>query len=771
MNLVIQNPYRNLGVVNPITNKELIKKESNIKMSLEFNKPIDSYTDLANILPLNRDLETIQDAMRQLENDEDRLFHSLFWFFQLDGFDADILGSINKSNLNELINKLENQLKQNPNTKFSSLINLNILYFIKLHNDRFDNAIINKVIKNYGHILNYKIEEIKASIVPNNLTSIDNNKVNQKVVESLIKYVQEYSNKTNSLATLNIFDSFNKYPKDSIKNLESMILNPVIQKIEDAINFSCKLIEQNNSSQLHKKNGLIELESLIRELSKYKDNYKIKNAINDYVEAAIACAKFALDQVNDEKTAISIINWAITLPAYGQTQDNQQHAKKQIENSIESKKFDQLYSNIVAQLEKPITSVADADYRVEVYKVELRKITHKDNDYYEVSSACVRTILNFIHGKFVETCNIFKLDRNKVDFSNQISQLLNIVNKLDNFDMNFESRQMINETLSSLREIQSNIQTPVTPTRPILNSTGQASSESKNKAGMVTALIFIAILIMIGVIVSNNNKNTYTPPVAQTSASSPESQFPTAETATVQQDNNVPNVDTSTTLYCPVYNTKGGGYVQLRLSCDSRNCITDDSTLGDRINDYSIVQVYPNYTINSQGNGITIDFVKLADRDDTWISSTRLIRDQCSSEPIQTTNNNSSSEESTSDTAQVTANSVADSAAEAAAQVAEAAANIANGSNSTSSYTCPVYNTKGGGYVQLRKHCDTSNCITDDSTLGSQIDDYDLVKVDPNVVVNNEGNGQTINFVKLADREDTWISETRIIASKCVKSN
>lgn len=773
MNLVVQNPYRILGIVNPISHKELLKAESNLKTFIEFKKPIDFSTDLIEIFPLSRTLESIQDASRQIENDEDKLFYSLFWFYQLDGFDADIVGSIKKHNFNEIIAKLESQLRQNPNIKFSSLINLNVLYFIKLISEGFNNTVIHKIIKNYGQILNFKLEEIKGSLLPSSSNSINNEKVSKKIVENLINYVEEYSNKTNGFVTLNILDAFNNYPKSITQFSEAIILTPLIQKIENAVNVSENLIKQNNSSQLYKKNGLIELESLVRELNKHANNYSIKNAINTYIEAAISCAYFALDKVKDEKTALDTINWALTLPVTGQAKEKLENSKKSIENSIEETKLEQLFAPVLEQLKRPITSIADADYRVEVYKVELRKFTKKDDSYYEVSSLCVQSILNFIHENFVQAGNVFELDRDKVGFLNHISQLLNIVNKLDNFDMNLETRQIINQALTALRETKAQFQNSALTNSIITNTSNQSSAEQKNKAWMVTILIFIAILIMIGVLNSNKKSTYYSEAATQTQDSTTEDTYPSASTVVVESAPNTATVDTSTTLYCPVYNTKGGGYVQLRLSCDTKNCITDESTLGDRINDYSVVQVYPNYIINNQGNGVTIDFIKLADREDTWISSTRLIKDQCSTEPPQTSQETTLTEVSTSDAATQAANTVADSAA---AEVAEAAANATKGVNESSSsssisYTCPVYNTHGGGYVQLRKYCDTRNCITDDSTLGNQIDDYDLVKIDPKVVFNSEGNNQTINFVKLADRADTWISETRIIVSKCVASN
>lgn len=52
MNLVVQNPYRILGIVNPISHKELLKAESNLKTFIEFKKPIDFSTDLIEIFPL-----------------------------------------------------------------------------------------------------------------------------------------------------------------------------------------------------------------------------------------------------------------------------------------------------------------------------------------------------------------------------------------------------------------------------------------------------------------------------------------------------------------------------------------------------------------------------------------------------------------------------------------------------------------------------------------------------------------------------------------------
>ena len=99
MDKVFNNPYRVLGLVSPITSKELAKRTSDLETFVDFGKVKDYPLDMSasNNLPI-RTLESIQDAARNLESDNDRVFNALFWFYQYDTVDEIAFEAIENNN-------------------------------------------------------------------------------------------------------------------------------------------------------------------------------------------------------------------------------------------------------------------------------------------------------------------------------------------------------------------------------------------------------------------------------------------------------------------------------------------------------------------------------------------------------------------------------------------------------------------------------------------------------------------------------------------------
>ena len=145
MSLVTYNPYRVLGLINPVTSKDLTKRVQDLETFAEFGN-VKSYSlDLVKLSPFDRNLELIKEAKRQIESNEDRLLNSLFWFYQLDTVDEMAIEALTESKFDLATRIWQQQIEKSNNPKFSWLVNLNVLQLLNFEEHGFDEDIFQEV--------------------------------------------------------------------------------------------------------------------------------------------------------------------------------------------------------------------------------------------------------------------------------------------------------------------------------------------------------------------------------------------------------------------------------------------------------------------------------------------------------------------------------------------------------------------------------------------------------------------------------------------------
>ena len=80
MEIIYNNPFRLVGVKPTDSDKDILKQLTKITRFSEVGKDISFETDLPHLGEIIRSKENINQAKRNLEKPQDKLFHSLFWF-------------------------------------------------------------------------------------------------------------------------------------------------------------------------------------------------------------------------------------------------------------------------------------------------------------------------------------------------------------------------------------------------------------------------------------------------------------------------------------------------------------------------------------------------------------------------------------------------------------------------------------------------------------------------------------------------------------------
>ena len=87
MKLIHKNPYRIAGIFSNATERELQKQKAKIKAFTKVGKEINFDIDFSVLEKVDRTEKTIEKAFSNIEQNQDKVNNSLFWFLKTSPFD------------------------------------------------------------------------------------------------------------------------------------------------------------------------------------------------------------------------------------------------------------------------------------------------------------------------------------------------------------------------------------------------------------------------------------------------------------------------------------------------------------------------------------------------------------------------------------------------------------------------------------------------------------------------------------------------------------
>ena len=160
MQLISQNPYRVIGIAANASAREITRRQNKIKAYTRVGKEITSEYDFDFLPTLNRNADSIQQAFAQIQHNQNKLNHSLFWFLNETPIDEIAIQHLKKGDKDKAIEiwgKIFESHSLNSNN-FSSFNNLSTLYLLDNHIDKRRRGIAMKselimsdVFTNFSH--------------------------------------------------------------------------------------------------------------------------------------------------------------------------------------------------------------------------------------------------------------------------------------------------------------------------------------------------------------------------------------------------------------------------------------------------------------------------------------------------------------------------------------------------------------------------------------------------------------------------------------------
>ena len=246
MKYIRQNPYRIIGLLSNTSEKEISRQKGKLTKFISVGKEISCEFDFPFLLgEISRNAATINQVFSLIEQGQDKLFNSLFWFSILNSYDGAAISFLAQGNKMKAIEKWEEitRNKEITDESISSFNNLGTLLLTGISFYEIQAGIDVKI-----RLINSPLFEVFALNVSDKTVQINKKSLIQKFCDSLIdELISKFSKKE-------ILSLFKNSPSDINEYIKNKFAAGPIEKIEKEIENSKN--DRSNSQTVYASQGL-----------------------------------------------------------------------------------------------------------------------------------------------------------------------------------------------------------------------------------------------------------------------------------------------------------------------------------------------------------------------------------------------------------------------------------------------------------------------------------------------------------------------------------
>ena len=241
MNLIQDNPYRIAGILANSSEKELQKQKSKITKYASIGKQVDSELDFPFFGNIDRSESSITKAFSGIEQNQDKVSHSLFWFLKANKFDEIAINHLISGDKEKAIEQWEKVTngKEVNSKNFSCFNNIGTLKLLSESQQEVKEGIEAKI-----KLIDSPSFADFIHMVADQTYTIDNQKQTEKFVDDILK---QFKGKYHSSDTLRLFSNCNGITQ---KYLSQKFTEEPLHKIETQIE-TCKRKRKENKGNTY----------------------------------------------------------------------------------------------------------------------------------------------------------------------------------------------------------------------------------------------------------------------------------------------------------------------------------------------------------------------------------------------------------------------------------------------------------------------------------------------------------------------------------------
>jgi hypothetical protein len=463
MELVLNNPFRVLGLPATASARDFAKRISDLETFAELGKVKTYPHDLPEIGVLDRSPEAIKDAARKIEQAEERLFHSFFWFRSSGSVDDLALDSLAIGNVNEAEEIWNKQLRKKGAKKYTWRLNRAVLHLAKGNDVTPDKEAIDRALEDLGFVIDDDLEDSIQDVLAGIESGLDRERLWRRVVDEMIAVAQSSSGDPYGKNALRFVESLWTFPSEARDYATSKVVNPRIEEVQDAIKASEELRESEDLEALKAKNKLDKVEAIITDLKEIlgEKDVRFQAIANAYANEICNCAAQAINKFKNPKLSMSLIQWAVSLPSFSRIKSRIGENLDIIKGWVKTEENDAIYEVITQKIKTGIGTLSQASNMLESMMSELVQIKKKtgvtDTRYLQVSSTCANRILDFLVDRVNSAQNTLSSASELGILYSTIDQATELTNKLLLLDLDGFTRVRINKNLVALKGLSAKL--------------------------------------------------------------------------------------------------------------------------------------------------------------------------------------------------------------------------------------------------------------------------------------------------------------------------
>ena len=241
MNIILNNPYRILGLPIIASEREIVKRINDLETYAEMGKVKNFDSDFPFLSSFQRTPEIIREASNQIEQPKSRLLYSMFWFWSNNSTDELVFDLLKDSKYEKAIGILEKAVNQGSTSRktYSNTKNLFTLYLALATNGSINSDFLSKGLYFASEFFSDGFLTELAQIILDDKAVIDTEKTLKSFIDEVLQSVKPYVKKDNGndaqtyLKTFKFFpDKIYKYARDNFISEPLHSINTAIAKIE-----------------------------------------------------------------------------------------------------------------------------------------------------------------------------------------------------------------------------------------------------------------------------------------------------------------------------------------------------------------------------------------------------------------------------------------------------------------------------------------------------------------------------------------------------------
>ena len=330
MKFVLNNPYRIVGILANASAREIQARKGKISAYAKVGKEITSEFDFPCFNSIERTTTLIDKAFSDIEQNQNKVFHSLFWFTNLNPVDNTAIQHLfsgNKEKAIEIWDKLTDE-KEVTSKNFSAFNNIGTLYLLEESKEEIKKGITVKIkliesdsFKDFVHT------------VADETFIIDKNKQIEVFIDELLT---QFKNNYSTSEIIELFNNFNetiqkylskKFTDEPIHKVEVQIEQCTKKRLKDKINAYKFGTELYNITKI----DLIQLKSILG-----NNNLQYKMLADNVVKEILQCSVDYFNESQEQEKSNDFLEEAMKLAKLAENIAVNDTTKNKVKESISS---------------------------------------------------------------------------------------------------------------------------------------------------------------------------------------------------------------------------------------------------------------------------------------------------------------------------------------------------------------------------------------------------------------------------------------------------